>query len=86
VHNSPEISSYAAGLYLTALREVFYQCWQEEVVPRDKREATDITLFSVFLIRLQQLAERVHPESKCSFGVERSTVGMVFSLRQLQEE
>ena len=40
----------------------------------------------VILIRLQQLAERVYPESKCSFGAERSTLDMVFSLSQLHEK
>ena len=39
----------------------------------------------VILVRLQKLAERVYPESQCGFRAERSTVDMVFSLRQLQE-
>ena len=38
------------------------------------------------LVRLQKLAERVYPESQCGFRAERSTVDMVFSLRQLQEK
>ena len=40
----------------------------------------------VLLIRLQKLAERVYPESQCGFRAERSTIDMVFSLRQLQEK
>ena len=40
----------------------------------------------VILVRLQKLAERVYPESQCGFRAERSTVDMVFSLRQLQEK
>ena len=40
----------------------------------------------VILSRLQRLAERVHPESQCGFRAERSTIDMVFSLRQLQEK
>ena len=40
----------------------------------------------VILIRLQKLAERIHPESQCGFRAERSTIDMVFSLRQLQEK
>ena len=40
----------------------------------------------VVLNRLQRLAERVYPESQCGFRAERSTVDMVFSLRQLQEK
>ena len=38
------------------------------------------------LARLQQLAERLYPESQCGFRAERSTVDMIFSLRQLQEK
>ena len=40
----------------------------------------------VILVRLQKLAERVYPESQCGFRAERSTLDMVFSLRQLQEK
>lgn len=40
----------------------------------------------VLFVRLQQLAERVYPESQCGFRAERSTVDMIFSLRQLQEK
>ena len=39
----------------------------------------------VVLLRLQQLAERVYLESQCGFRAERSTVDMIFSLRQLEE-
>ncbi|XP_048583704.1 uncharacterized protein LOC125563054 [Nematostella vectensis] len=40
----------------------------------------------VALNRLQKLAERVYPESQCGFRSNRSTVDMIFSLRQLQEK
>ena len=40
----------------------------------------------VVLMRLQKLAERVYPESQCGFRAERSTIDMIFSLRQLQEK
>ncbi|KAI8512327.1 hypothetical protein Bbelb_089660 [Branchiostoma belcheri] len=40
----------------------------------------------VVLNRLQKLAERVYPEAQCGFRAERSTIDMVFSLRQLQEK
>ena len=40
----------------------------------------------VILVRLPKLAERVYPESQCGFRAERSTIDMVFSLRQLQEK
>ena len=39
----------------------------------------------VALYRLQKLAERVYPESQCGFRSKRSTVDMIFSVRQLQE-
>ena len=40
----------------------------------------------VVLKKLQLLADRVYPESQCGFRSERSTIDMVFSLRQLQEK
>ena len=40
----------------------------------------------VILLRLQKLAERIYPESQCGFRAERSTICMVFSLRQLKEK
>ena len=44
------------------------------------------TFARVILSRLYPLAERVYPESQCGFRTERSTVDMIFSLRQLQEK
>ena len=38
------------------------------------------------LNRLQRLAERVYPEAQGGFGAERSTIDLMFSLRQLQEK
>ena len=40
----------------------------------------------VVLSKLQLLADRFYPESQCGFPTERSTIDMVFSLRQLQEK
>ena len=40
----------------------------------------------VILIRLQKLPERIYPESQCGFRAERSTIDMIFSLRQLPEK
>ena len=40
----------------------------------------------ILLVRLQRLAERVYPESQCGFRAGRSTIDMIFSLRQLQEK
>ena len=36
--------------------------------------------------RLQKLADRVYPELQCGFRSERSTIDIIFSLRQLQEK
>ncbi|XP_048004286.1 uncharacterized protein LOC125240437 [Leguminivora glycinivorella] len=38
------------------------------------------------LAKLQKLADRVYPEAQCGFRAQRSTVDMIFSLRQLQEK
>ena len=40
----------------------------------------------VALGRLKFLAERVYPEFQCGFKLNRSTIDMIFSLRQLQEK
>ena len=40
----------------------------------------------VLLHRLQKLADKVYPESQCGFRTGRSTIDMIFSLRQLQEK
>ena len=40
----------------------------------------------IILKRLQTLAERVYPESQCGFRGNRSTIDMIFSLRQIQEQ
>ena len=40
----------------------------------------------VVLVRLQVVAKWIYPESQCSFRSKRSTVDMIFSIRQLQEK
>lgn len=40
----------------------------------------------IVLLRLHVLADRIYPESQCGFRSERSTIDMIFSLRQLQEK
>ena len=40
----------------------------------------------VLLNRLQQLADRVYPESQCGIRSQRSIIDTIFSLRQLQEK
>ena len=40
----------------------------------------------ILLRRLQKLSERILPESQCGFRAGRSTMDMIFSLRQLQEK
>ncbi|KAL7838408.1 hypothetical protein AOLI_G00268120 [Acnodon oligacanthus] len=39
----------------------------------------------VFLVHIQQLAERIYPESQCGFRAESSAVDMIFSLHQIQK-
>jgi len=39
----------------------------------------------IILARLQVIAQRVYPDSRCDFCAERSTIDMIFSLYQLQE-
>ena len=44
-------------------------------------------VFARFILaRLQVLAARVYPESQCGFRAGRSTIDMIFSVRQLQEK
>jgi len=40
----------------------------------------------IILARLHKLAKRIYPESQCGFRAERSSIDMIFSLRQLQEK
>ncbi|KAI8511741.1 hypothetical protein Bbelb_108410 [Branchiostoma belcheri] len=40
----------------------------------------------VVLKRLQDLAERIYPESQCGFRKDRSTIDMIFTFRLLQEK
>ena len=40
----------------------------------------------VALKRLQRVADRIYPESQCGFRAQRSTIDMIFTLRQLQEK
>ena len=40
----------------------------------------------VVLKKLQALAERIYPEAQCGFRSRRSTIDMIFSVRQLQEK
>ena len=40
----------------------------------------------VILSRLQELAARIYPESQSGFRSDRSTMDMIFSVRQLQEK
>ncbi|XP_014780239.1 uncharacterized protein LOC106876263 [Octopus bimaculoides] len=42
------------------------------------------TFVRVILSRLQLLASRIYPESQCGFRRSRSTIDMIFSIRQLQ--
>ena len=37
-------------------------------------------------VRLQKLADRVYPEPQCGFRAKKSTIDMIFFVRQLQEK
>ena len=40
----------------------------------------------ILLTRLQTLAARIYPESQCGFRAGRSTIDMIFTVRQIQEK
>ena len=40
----------------------------------------------ILLTQLQTLAARIYPESQCGFRAGRSTIGMIFTVRQIQEK
>ena len=108
----PDLIKHCKSTLLQPLHDNLRQCWREDGVPQDMRDAKIVTLYKnkgdrsdcnnyrgisllsivgkvyarVLLARLQQLAERVYPESQCGFRAERSTVDMIFSLCQLQEK
>ena len=97
----PDLLKHCKTILLHSLHILLCQRWQG-AVPQDIRDTMIITLFNyrgisllsvtgivfakVILIRLQKLAEHVYPESQCGFRAGRSTIDMVFSLRQLQEK
>ena len=108
----PDLLKHCKTCLLTPLHCFLTQCWNEQSVPQDLRDAKIITLFKnkgercdcnnyrgisllsivgkafarIILTRLQKLAEVIYPESQCGFRPNRSTIDMVFSLRQLQEK
>ena len=87
------------GSLLTDLHAILCLCWREGQVPQDMRDSNIVTLYEnkgdsivgklfarVALRRLQFIAERVYPQSQFGFRANRSTIDMVFSIRQLQEK
>ena len=89
----PELIKHCKTTLLLPLHEVLCQCWQEGE-RNDCNNYRGISLLSivgkvfarVILIRLKKLAERIYSESQCGFRAERSSIDMVFSIRQLQEK
>ena len=78
---------------LNAIRDLpIVALYKNKVDLRDCNNYRGISLLSivgkafarVLLIRLQKLASRVYPESQCRFRAGRSTLDMIFSVRQLQ--
>lgn len=72
--DSPVVSSDARGGHLWAGLRLTCVRMRKKVIVR------------VVLGILQEHAERVYPESECRFSSERSTIDMIFSLRQPQEK
>jgi len=68
------IKSGKASLLLP-LHKLLIQCWDEGSVPQDMRNANIITLY-----------KNKGDQSQCGFRSKRSTIDMIFSVRQLQEK
>ena len=47
---------------------------------------TSKVIAKILLIRLKTISEQLLPETQCGFHSGRSTAGMIFTLRQLQEK
>ena len=84
---------------LDPFHQLLCLCWEEGAVPQGMRDSSIVTLYknkgarsivgklfahTVFR-RLQKLADRIYPGSQSAFRSNRSTVDMIFFLRQLQE-
>ena len=89
------ISYWNCGEVPQSLKDAqFVQLYKNKGEKSDCNNYRGISLLSVFgkavakivLQRLQVLGERIYPESQCGFRPNRSTVDMIFTLRQLQEK
>ena len=73
---------------------LFVQLYKNKGSRNDCNNYRGISLLNVvgkifarlLLPRLQLLGERIYPETQCGFRPDRSTVDMIFSLRQVQEK
>ncbi|XP_063590370.1 uncharacterized protein LOC134767242 [Penaeus indicus] len=97
---SSSLQTWATCGVLRKFEESFWpkhhQNWPHQICRRrsDCDNSRSISLLSIVgkafarvdLGRLQLLAEHVYPEAQCGFRTARSTIGMVFSVRQLQEK
>ena len=72
----PDLIKHCNTKLLLPPHEVLFQCWQEGAVPQDIRDSNIITIYK----------KSIYPESHSGFRAERSTIDMIFSLRQLQEK
>ena len=97
LHHLPQllIQCWEVGTVLRDMRDVnIITLYKNKGEHNDCNNYRGISLFSivgqafarVVLNRLWTLTERVYPEAQCGFRAGRSTIDMIFSLRQLQEK
>ena len=67
---------------LEHLHELLLQCWEEGGVPQDMRDANVITLYK----NKGDRSDCNNYRDTVRFRADRSTIDMIFSLRQLQEK
>ena len=97
----PDLIMHCKTILLFPLYKVLCRFWLVGAVPQDTRGANIIILYknkgersdcnnyrgiSLLSIVGKVFARFLYTESQCSFRAERSTVDMIFSLRQLQEK
>ncbi|GAA6071721.1 uncharacterized protein LOC117871822, partial [Tachysurus ichikawai] len=81
----PEVLKIGKPALLKPLHKLLCLCWGQGHIPQDM-PSFGKAFAHVALARWQTLASRIYPESQCGFRAGRSTVDMIFSLRQLQEK
>ena len=96
----PQVLKSRKPALLQPLHELLCLCWEQGHIPQGIRDAGIITLYKnkgdssdcnkywgiSLLSIIGKVFACVYPESQCGFRTGRSTVDMIFSLRQLQEK